>query len=124
MRRIVSGFAYVVVAALTAAAGCGNSQELVVVSVHGTRANAAALEVLVTIDGQQAMHLERFGADVTDFGLALPDGARGALAVSVAGVDGNNCIVSFDSTNTQVSGAGRIDLTVTLGPISPPQCGT
>jgi hypothetical protein len=109
-------------AVLFGAGGCGNGQELVVVTVHGDRTGVAALEVLVELNGQKAMMLESFAADTSDFGLQLPAGAQGKLTVIVAGIDGNSCIVTIASEDAPVMGSGRIDVTVTLSPVSPPKC--
>ena len=116
--------ASIVFALLFVVAGCDNGQPLVVVTVHGTRTGAASLTVLVELDGKQAMRLENFTATSTDFGLALPAGSTGNVTVSVAGLDASSCIVSFASATHAVDGSGRIDLTVTLQAVSPPQCPT
>ncbi len=115
--------ASIVFALLVAVSGCDNGQPLVVVTVHGTRTGAASLTALVELNGRQAMHLESFVATATDFGLELPAGSTGSVTVSVAGLDTSSCIVSFASATHAVDG-GRIDLTVTLQAVSPPQCPT
>lgn len=104
--------------------GCDNGQPLVVVTVHGTRTGAASLTALVELNGKQAMRLENFVATSTDFGLELPAGATGNVTVSVAGLDSSSCIVSFASAKHAIDGGARIDLTVTLQAVSPPQCPT
>jgi PIN domain nuclease of toxin-antitoxin system len=103
-------------------AGCGSSAELVVVTVHGSRSGVAQLAVLVTLDGKQAMQLQTFAAGTSDFGLELPDGAHGALDIAVAGLDTSQCIVSIATADAQAGGQSRLDLTVTLAPVSPPKC--
>jgi hypothetical protein len=103
------------------AMGCGNSP-LVVVTIHGDRSNVAQLEALLTLNGQNAMSLESFAASATEFAVQLPDGARGQLKITVAGVDSRNCIVSFAIATVEAGGQSRIDVTVTLGAVSPPQC--
>jgi hypothetical protein len=104
------------------AMGCGSSRQLVVITVHGDRTGVAALQVLVALDGKTAMNLESFAASTTDFGIELPEGARGALQIAVAGVDGRSCIISIAAATAEAGGSSRIDLTVTLGPVSPPKC--
>jgi hypothetical protein len=113
-----------IVFALVLVAGCDSGQPLVVVTVHGARTGAASLTVLVELNGKQAMHLESFTATSTDLGLELPAGSTGNVTVSVAGLDTSSCIVSFASATHAIDGGGRIDLTVTLQSVSPPQCPT
>jgi hypothetical protein len=113
-----------IVFALLLVAGCDSGQPLVVVTVHGARTGAASLTVLVELNGKQAMHLESFTATSTDLGLELPAGSTGNVTVSVAGLDTSSCIVSFASATHAIDGGGRIDLTVTLQSVSPPQCPT
>lgn len=115
--------ASIVFALFISAAGCGSGQPLIVVTVHGTRTGASSLTALVELNGTQAMHLESFTATTTDFGLELPANAAGTVTVSVAGLDSSSCIVSFASAMHAIEG-GRIDLTVTLQAVSPPQCPT
>ena len=115
-------FVCCLVLALAAGCGGGDGAELVVVTVHGSRVGLTKLDVLVTLDGTEAMALEEFLPNSTDFGLDLPVGASGALEVAVAGVDASGCIVSIAVAQAQAGAAHRLDLTVTLGPVTPPKC--
>lgn len=122
MRSMRRSLQWILLASSLALGGCGGSGTLVVVTVHGVRAGASSIKALVTIDGRQAMTLESFPANVSDFGVELPAGSSGAVEISVAGIDGTNCIVSFDVATTEAHDGGRADVTVTLAAVSPPRC--
>src|SRR5262249_4760536 len=102
--------------------GCGNDRQLFVVTVQGDRTGIAALRVLVTLNGTNALRLEEFSVDTSDFGIELPPGVSGSVQITVAGFDSASGIVQAAAAEAQAGGSGRVDLTVLLIRVIPPRC--
>lgn len=110
------------VALVISALGLGCSDDFVTVELSGVPQRTNRLVVSNALDGQAAQAPEEFEGEIretTSFALRFKAGTRGRLLLSVEARE-EACTVAW--AGDEVSVGGRTRVTLTLRPVSPPDC--
>jgi hypothetical protein len=103
-------------------AGCSPAAELLIVEVPSWPANVQALRFTATLNGHQAMPDGEVTGSPASFGLLLDPSATGPFALSADGIDSGGCVVAHGTTDTTLTGANRVRMTLPLLPTTSPWC--
>lgn len=127
MRRAAAAWRCgVLVCALAVLAACGAAVTLLV-QVRGLP-SAGGVDLVITakLDGKPAMETLRLSPpqDLSRFGIELPGGTRGALALEASAFDRDGCAVAAGSAQVSLDGAARTDTQLTLSALTPRRCDT
>lgn len=100
--------------------GCGQST-LVTVAVTGAPPEIKRLRLQVTLGTQQTAMPEET-AGVKEFGLYLPEDARGRFYIDADGIDAAGCVAARGRTDTTLAGQARVRMSLPMERLPAPDC--
>ncbi len=93
---------------------------VVVLTFAGTVPAATTLRVTTNFDGVTEKAPAEVPASTPTLALPLPAGSSGPLQVQVDALDINQVVIEQGTASAQISGPGRVDLSVALTPVPAP----
>lgn len=103
-------------------AGCSAPPTVIAISASGLPADGTGLRVSATLNGVALAGVDELPVQGLPFGLRLPEGARGAVQVTLQVLTSDGCAAASGSATATAQGEGRIDLPIPLKPLAPHLC--